>query len=378
VWIVDGYTTTDQYPYSTVEQLSQVIADANVKAPAYSLDNMNYIRNSVKATVDAYSGKVTLYAWDPSDPILKTWEKIFPNTVRPESDMSTALLAHVRYPQDLFKAQRAILGSYHVTDAASFYSGDDQWTTPNDPTSSSVSSSLQPPYYLTMKVPGDSKPGFTLYSTFIPNSSEANTRSILTGYLAADSDPGPNYGKLTILTLPKQVNIPGPGSVENSMKTDTDVAQEVTLLTRGSSKVDFGNLLTLPVGGGLLYVQPLYVSSTGETSFPLLREVIVSFGNNVAFKPTLDAALDTLFGGSSGAQAGDSGSNSSSTPVPVPSGTSSAVAISAALKAALADMGRDLAARTADYADNNLVAAAQADALLQKDIAAAIAAGGGQ
>ena len=127
VWIVDGYTTTDQYPYSTVEQLSQVIADANVKAPAYSLDNMNYIRNSVKATVDAYSGKVTLYAWDPSDPILKTWEKIFPATVKPESDMSTQLLAHVRYPQDLFKAQRAILGSYHVTDAASFYSGDDQW-----------------------------------------------------------------------------------------------------------------------------------------------------------------------------------------------------------------------------------------------------------
>ncbi|HEX4058291.1 MAG TPA: UPF0182 family protein, partial [Galbitalea sp.] len=126
VWIVDGYTTTDQYPYSTVEQLSQVIADANVKAPAYSLDNMNYIRNSVKATVDAYSGKVTLYAWDPSDPILKTWEKIFPSTVKPESDMSTALLAHVRYPQDLFKAQRAILGSYHVTDAASFYSSDDQ------------------------------------------------------------------------------------------------------------------------------------------------------------------------------------------------------------------------------------------------------------
>ncbi|MDQ1548013.1 MAG: uncharacterized protein QOH69_2917, partial [Actinomycetota bacterium] len=122
-WIVDGYTTTDQYPYSTVEQLSQVVADANVSAPAYSLDSMNYIRNSVKATVDAYTGKVTLYAWDPNDPLLKTWQKIFPATIKPKSDMSTELLAHVRYPQDLFKAQRAILGSYHVTDAASFYSG---------------------------------------------------------------------------------------------------------------------------------------------------------------------------------------------------------------------------------------------------------------
>jgi hypothetical protein len=378
VWIVDGYTTTDQYPYSTVEQLSQVIADANVKQPAYSLDNMNYIRNSIKATVDAYSGKVTLYAWDPSDPILKTWEKIFPNTVKPESDMSTALLAHVRYPQDLFKAQRAILGSYHVTDAASFYSSDDQWVTPPDPTSSAVSTTLQPPYYLTMKVPGDKEPAFTLYSTFIPNSSTANTRSILTGYLAANSDPGPNYGKLTILTLPKQRNILGPGSVENQFTSDQTVANQLALLQRGRTNVDLGNLLTLPVGGGLLYVQPVYVKSTGETSYPLLRDVLVAFGTKVEFEPTLDAALDKLFGGNSGAVAGDSNQNSSSTPIPISSGTSTSTAISSALKAALAAMATDLADRTADYAKNDLVAAAQADARLQQDIRDAIAAGGGQ
>jgi uncharacterized protein len=327
--------------------------------------------------VDAYTGKVTLYAWDPSDPILKTWEKIFPSTVKPESDMSTELLAHVRYPQDLFKAQRAILGSYHVTDAASFYSGDDQWVTPNDPTSSSTATALQPPYYLTMKVPGDAKPAFTLYSTFIPNSSTSNTRSVLTGYLAANSDPGPNYGKLTILTLPKQVNIPGPGSVENQFKTDPNVANELALLTRGATKIDLGNLLTLPVGGGLLYVQPVYVSSTGETSYPLLREVLVAFGNKVEFEPTLDAALDKLFGGNSGATAGDSGSNSSATPTPVPSGSAPATVDNPALDAALSAMGTDLADRTADYAANNLVAAAQADARLQADIKAAIAAGGG-
>jgi uncharacterized protein len=376
-WIVDGYTTTDQYPYSTVEQLSQVVADANVSAPAYSLDNMNYIRNSVKATVDAYTGKVTLYAWDANDPLLKTWQKIFPATIKPRSDMSEELLAHVRYPQDLFKAQRAILGSYHVTDAASFYSGDDQWITPNDPTGSTADTALQPPYYLTMKVPGTAKPAFTLYSTFVPNSSTKNTRSILTGYLAVDSDVGPDYGKLTILTLPKQVNIPGPGSVENQFKTDPDVANELALLNRGSTHVDLGNLLTLPVGGGLVYVQPVYVSSTGETSYPLLREVLVSFGNKVAFEPTLDAALDKLFGGNSGATAGDSGSNSSSTPVPVPTGTQSATQ-NAALNQALAAMATDLAARTAAYASNNQVAAAQADVRLQQDIKDAIAAGGGQ
>ncbi len=378
VWIVDGYTTTDQYPYSTVEQLSSVIADSNVTAPTYSFDNLNYIRNSVKATVDAYSGKVTLYAWDPSDPILKTWEKIFPETVKPESDMSTQLLAHVRYPQDLFKAQRAILGSYHVTDAASFYSSDDQWVTPNDPTSSAANPTLQPPYYLTMKVPGYTKPAFTLYSTFVPKGSTQSTRSVLTGYLAADSDPGPNYGKLTLLTLPKQVIIPGPGSVQNQFRTDPTVANQLALLTKGATKIVLGNLLTLPVGGGLLYVQPVYVTSTGETSYPLLREVLVAFGNKVEFQPTLDAALDKLFGGNSGATAGDSGSNSSAPVTPTATGTpgTTTTTTNAALQAALAAAGQDLAARTSAYAANNLVAAAEADARLQADIKAAIAAGG--
>jgi uncharacterized protein len=372
VWIVDGYTTTDQYPYSTVNQLSNVIADTDTPKPAYALDNFNYIRNSVKATVDAYSGKVTLYAWDPSDPILKTWEKIFPSTVKPESDMSTQLLAHVRYPQDLFKAQREILGSYHVTDAASFYSSDDQWVTPNEPTSTSATPPLQPPYYLTMQVPGTPKPAFTLYSTFVPQSSASNTRSVLTGYLTADSDAGPNYGKLTLLTLPKQSSVGGPGFVENSFTTNTTVANQLALLTKGTTKVVLGNLLTLPVGGGLLYVQPVYVESRGETQYPLLREVLVSFGNKIEFEPTLDAALNKLFGGDSGAAAGDSG-QSTSTPSPTSTG-GAGNANNPALQKALQAAQTDLAARTAAYAANNLVAAAQADARLQQDIQEAIAA----
>jgi uncharacterized membrane protein (UPF0182 family) len=378
VWIVDGYTTSASYPYSTVDQLSSVIADTDNKAPQFSLDDFNYIRNSVKATVDAYSGKVTLYAWDPSDPMLKTWEKVFPATVKPKSEMSTQLLAHVRYPQDLFKAQRAILGSYHVTDAASFYSSDDQWVTPNEPTTTSDPAPLQPPYYLTMQVPGDKKPAFTLYSTYVPKSSADNTRSVLTGYLAVDSDVGPDYGKLTLLTLPKQDTIPGPGQVQNSFRTDTNVANELALLQKGDTKVKLGNLLTLPVGGGLLYVQPVYVESTGETQFPLLRKVLVSFGDKIAFEDTLDAALDKLFGGDSGATAGDNGTNTSSTPTPgsTPNPTGSAAPVNnTALQKALTAMQTDLAARTAAYASNDLVAAAQADARLQADIQAALAAG---
>ena len=133
VWIVDGYTTGTNYPYSQVESLSTAIADTYTPTPAFAVDDINYIRNSVKATVDAYDGSVTLYAWDDEDPVLATWQKVFPSTVKPMSDMSDELLDHVRYPSDLFKMQRAILGSYHVTDPVSFYSSDDQWITPERP-----------------------------------------------------------------------------------------------------------------------------------------------------------------------------------------------------------------------------------------------------
>ena len=157
-WVIDGYTTSDQYPYSHVGSLSDAIADTETPKPAYAFDDINYIRNSVKATVDAYDGSVTLYAWDAKDPVLKTWEKIFPSTVKPMSDMSAQLMSHVRYPADLFKVQRSVLGQYHVTDAGSFYSREDAWTTPNDPVSSPSDPTLQPAYYLSMQMPGQKAP----------------------------------------------------------------------------------------------------------------------------------------------------------------------------------------------------------------------------
>lgn len=377
VWIVDGYTTTADYPYSQIEQLSNTIADTNTPKPAFAVDDLNYIRNSVKATVDAYDGKVTLYAWDATDPLLKTWEKIFPSTVLPQSKMSTQLLAHIRYPADLFKVQRAILGSFHVTDASDFYSGNDQWTTPNDPTSSTSNPTLQPPYYLTMQVPGDNAPAFTLYTTFIPNASGTNSRNVLTGYLAVNSDAGPDYGKLTMLTLPKTNTIPGPGQVQNQFNTDPDVANQLALLQRGDTEVLRGNLLTLPVGGGLLYVQPVYVQSTSNTSYPLLRKVLVAFGDQIAFEDTLNEALDTLFGGTSGANAGDQGVGGSTTTTPTTTtGGTGSTTTNTALQTALANAKAALTARTTAYANNDLVAAAQADAQLQAALQAALAADG--
>ncbi|TAL44582.1 MAG: UPF0182 family protein, partial [Salinibacterium sp.] len=372
VWIIDGYTTGTNYPYSKVEQLSNAIADTYTDPPQIAVDDVNYVRNSVKATVDAYDGSVKLYAWDAKDPVLKTWEKIYPSTVLPMSKMSAGLLKHVRYPADLFKMQRAILGSYHVTDPGSFYSSDDQWVTPKDPVAPATNQPLQPPYYLTMQVPGTKKPSFTLYSTFIPNASGKQSRDVLTGYLAADSDAGPNYGKLTLLTLPKQDTVPGPGQAENNFNTDTEVANQLALLQKGKTEVKLGNLLTLPVGGGLLYVQPVYVQSTGGTVYPLLRKVLVSFGDKVAFEDTLDQALDTLFGGNSGAQAGD-------TTVPTEPGNPTEPSVpttinKAALAKALADYQDALNERNAAYAKNDLVAAAKADEAMQEAVKRAIAA----
>jgi uncharacterized membrane protein (UPF0182 family) len=372
-WIVDGYTTSDKYPYSSVLQLSNAISDTYTPTPQLALDNINYIRNSVKATVDAYSGKVTLYAWDDKDPILKTWEKIFPATVKPISDMSSQLIQHVRYPADMFKVQREILGSYHVTDSNTFYSATDAWVTPNDPVSPASTAKLQPPYYLTMRLPKASTSAFSLYSTYIPKSTGAGTRSILTGYLAADSDAGKTagkkaagYGKLTLLALPKQDTVPGPGQVQNKFNTDTTVANQLALLARGDTEVKRGNLLTVPVGGGLLYVQPVYVTSTAETSYPVLRKILVAFGDKIAFEDTLNAALDSLFGGDSGAVAGDGGI---ATPTPTPSDGSTTPPTTtptddAAFKTALAAVQSALTARSAALKSGDLSAYATADATL--------------
>jgi uncharacterized membrane protein (UPF0182 family) len=304
LWIVDGYTTSNNYPYSKSEDLAQAIADAN--SPSVLLrGEANYIRNSVKATVNAYDGKVTLYEWDEKDPILQTWKKVFPDTIRPISEMSGELLSHVRYPADLFKVQRSILGSYHVEDAGAFYSQQDAWMTPNDPVGGAGVGTLQPPYYLTMQVPGTDAPDFSLYSTFIPRSTGEASRNVLTGYFVANSDAGTsagkkssNYGTLRLLTLPKSTIVPGPGQVQNNFSADSKVSQLLNILRQGSTRVLNGNLLTLPVGGGLLYVQPVYIQSTGETSYPLLQKILVAFGDQIAFEDTLDEALTVLFGSS--------------------------------------------------------------------------------
>ena len=301
LWIIDGYTTSAGYPYSKQTSLSSATSDAltanSTSVTAQGNQNINYIRNSVKATVDAYDGTVTLYQWDEKDPVLATWSKAFPGTVQPKSKISKSLLEHIRYPEDMFRVQREILSSYHVQTAAAFYGGQDFWRVPRDPSTFGANAGAQPPYYLTLQMPGEVKPEFALTTPFVPRGGREN----LSAFAVVNSDAGPNYGKISILQLPRSTNVAGPSQVASNFEAKPEVANSLSLLRQGGSDVVLGNLLTLPVGGGLLYVQPVYVRATANAaSYPLLQKVLVSFGDQIGYDDTLKGALDQVFGGNSG------------------------------------------------------------------------------
>ena len=291
VWLVDGYTTSNDYPYSSRVSLGEVTSDSiTVRTGSTSIapsDQLKYALNSVKAVVDAYEGTVTLYAWDESDPILQTWMKAFPGVVQERSAMPTEIEAHVRYPQDLFKVQRVVMSRYHVTDPATFYNGTDFWIVPFDPTQ--TIQQFQPPYYLTLQMPGQEQPSFSLTTTFAPQ-----RRPTLAAFMAVDSAPGDGYGTIRVLQLPSNTTIPGPTQVQNNFESDPEISAELSLLRRGGSEVNLGNLLSLPFNGGLLYVEPVYLRAT-QDGYPLLRKVLAGYGANVALADTLDEALAAVF-----------------------------------------------------------------------------------
>jgi len=364
-WIIDGYTTSAGYPYSQTTSLSGATADAltanSTAVTAQSNRNINYIRNSVKATVDAYDGTVVLYQWDEKDPVLKTWMKAFPNTVTPKSKMSDQLLEHIRYPEDMFRVQRDVLSSYHVKTASAFYGGQDFWRVPRDPSTFGANAGAQPPYYMTLEMPGSNKPTFALTTPFVPRGGREN----LSAFAVADSNYGPNYGKITVLQLPRSTNVAGPSQVASNFEAKPEVANSLSLLRQGGSDVVLGNLLTLPVGGGLLYVQPVYVKATSNSAaYPLLQKVLVSFGDVIGFDSSLKGALDQVFGG-------NSGTSSSGTPV-----TTTTDNASADLKTALQNAKQALADGNAALAKGDFAAYGRAQDRLKAALAAAIAAEG--
>jgi uncharacterized membrane protein (UPF0182 family) len=301
-WIVDGYTSSASYPASQLVNLHQATSNSLTNAKGIASQpsrKVNYLHNSVKAVVDAYTGQVTLYSWNQAnqpDPVLQTWEDAFPGLVRPESSIPSALLPHLRYPQDLFDVQRSLLTQYHVADPGDFYNGADFWKVPNDPTLAAIrifngggargSSPTLPPTYMSLSPTGDTDAQWSLSSPMVT----LNYRQ-LAGFLSVNAQPGPDYGRFTLLDFPAGQSIGSPAQIQNTIESDNHIASALTLL-RGNSRVVLGNLLTIPLDNKVLYVEPVYTEARGANTFPKLSRVIAVYGDGrPAFQPTLDAAL---------------------------------------------------------------------------------------
>ncbi|MFD0840842.1 UPF0182 family protein [Williamsia serinedens] len=301
-WIVDGYTTLDAYPYAQKTSLQDATTDAQELTQGQTgrtqvNRQVAYVRNSVKATVDAYTGKVTLYQFDDKDPVLKTWMKVFPGTVKPRSefDANTSLKEHVRYPEDLFKIQRSLLAKYHVSDPATFFQGNSFWSIPADPTdSNALDQGLdQPPYYFVASDPRrQNVASFQLTSVM-----NTLNRDFLASYLTVSSDPD-TYGQMTIREVPTNPTREGPRLAFSAMSTFGQVNADLKNLENTAS-TRFGNLLTLPVGqNGLLNVVPLYAQAkNSDATFPRLFRVIVRYRSSdteqpsIGYAPTIAQAL---------------------------------------------------------------------------------------
>jgi uncharacterized membrane protein (UPF0182 family) len=270
-WIVDGYTTSNRYPYSE---------------PTWRKGN--YIRNSAKAVVDAYDGTVSFYLSDPEDPIILAYAKVFPGLLKPLEAMPEELRAHIRYPQDLFVIQARMYATYHMQDPQVFYNKEDLLSIPRK-TVDGHETDMEP-YYTIMRLPGESKEEFVLLLPFTPNKKD-NMRA----WLAARSDP-PHYGKLIALNFPKAKLVYGPKQIDARIDQDASISQQLSLWNQRGSQVIRGSMLAIPIEQSLLYVQPLYLAAE-KGSLPELKRVIVAFGNQIAMEETLEQSLQRIFGG---------------------------------------------------------------------------------
>jgi uncharacterized membrane protein (UPF0182 family) len=303
-WIVDGYTTLNNYPYAQQTQLGVATNDSLNGVARQANSSINYIRNSVKATVDAFNGTVTLYAIDDKEPVLNAWEKVFPGVVKPSSAISPDLRAHFRYPEDLFKVQRELLSKYHVQNPQEFYAQQTFWSVPQDPTQEGGSNvnaagvANQPGYYVLADTPGASQTSFQLTSSLT-----GLQRQYLAAWVSVSSDPK-DYGTIRVLRLPTAASgtsqVDGPVQVQNKFQSDPRVAQDRTLFTNQSVTVIFGNLITLPVGDGFLYVEPVYIQQRNQNSYPQLARVLASYGTRVGYGSTIQDVLNQVFGAGAG------------------------------------------------------------------------------
>lgn len=322
-WIVDGYTTAASYPYAEKVNLQTETTDELTNRGTFQLarEDVNYMRNSVKATVDAYDGTVKLYEYDDTDPVLKAWNKAFGgDLVLPKAEIPVELSEHLRYPADMFKVQRNLLTKFHVTNPGDFYSAQDFWQVPNVPDAPD-SGQKQPPYYLFTQFPGQESPRFQLTSAVTPNGRQ-NLAALISGSYV-DGKP-----RLEVLELPDQTRISGPVQVHQQMTNNANIRQQLNLLSSNQAQVQYGNLLSLPFADGMLYVEPVYVKSNQQDAYPLLQKVLLSYGDGgsfVALADNINDGIKQLV--EQGKKAGQGTSpppttgGNPTTPTPTPSGT---------------------------------------------------------
>jgi uncharacterized membrane protein (UPF0182 family) len=268
-WIMDGYTTSSGYPYSTPHS------------------GVNYIRNPVKVVIDAYTGETTFYVIDTSDPIIQTYATIFPELFKPISQMSDDLKSHLRYPEDMFSLQSSAYTRYHMKDPRVFYNLEDMWNVPNELYDNKRIK--MDPYYIIMKLPGEEKEEFILMLPFTPRNKDN-----MIAWMYARSDPE-NYGKLGVFKFPKQELIFGPMQLEARIDQDSKISEQLTLWGQVGSRVIRGNLLVIPVENSILYVEPLYLLAD-QSQLPELKRVIVAYDEKIVMEENLETALSTLFG----------------------------------------------------------------------------------
>jgi uncharacterized protein len=270
VWMVDAYTTSDRYPYAT------------------PVRGFNYIRNSVKATVDAFHGTVSYYVSEPEDPVIRTYAKAFPGLLKPIAELPKDLQSHIRYPEDLFTVQARMYSTYHMQDPQVFYNKEDLWVIPRLPQEGRERE--MEPYFTIMRLPGESKEEFVLLSGFNPSG-----RDNMIALLVARMDP-PRYGGMIAYQFPKQKLVFGPRNIQARINQDPVISQQIALWNQQGSRVITGNLLAIPIEQSLIYVQPLYLAAAEQGALPELRRVVVAYGNLIAMEPTLEAALGRIFG----------------------------------------------------------------------------------
>jgi len=273
-WIYDAYTASNRFPYA------QHLGRTN---------SINYIRNSVKITINAYDGSMVFYIADDNDPIVRTYDRTFPGMLRPLTEMPADLKSHLRYPEDIFNIQTAIYSTYHMEDPQIFYNREDQWEVPA--MGSDAQTEVMEPYYTIMRLPGEKKEEFILMLPFTPKKKQN-----LAAWMVARSD-GDEYGKLLVYRFPKDRLVYGPKQIVARINQDTEISRQISLWDQRGSQVMQGTLLVIPIEGSLIYVQPLYLKAESG-KIPELKRVIVAYENRIAMEETLEQALSKIFGDS--------------------------------------------------------------------------------